>query len=82
MYKCTPSEKVLTVELLQYKPETMSEQYQAFIPAKKIFLALPGFSKKLRLCNNSCTTHGACTTVDPPKKVLIVALGQNKQKRC
>ena len=33
---CRPLEKVLIVELEQNKPETMLEQYQAFISAEKI----------------------------------------------
>ena len=62
------------MELGLNKPKTMLEQYQSFISAKNIFLALPGFSGKLHLCNNSCTTHWIhrmCTDVDALKSANI-----------
>ena len=57
----------------------MLEWYKGFIPSNKIlFLGLPGFPGKLRLCKNSCSYHKTCTNVDPLEKVLIVELGLNK----
>ena len=46
----------------------MLEWYQDFLSTEKLFLALPGFPGKLRLCNNSCTIHRTCTNVDTLKK--------------
>ena len=43
MHKYRPPVKVLMVELGKNKLEKMLEEYDAFIPAKNIFLAVPGF---------------------------------------